>query len=221
MWSRWRKLLNARSSRSVRINPRRHGWARTPWPVAHFSVGWNFQTLFCPDKGLADKGFLQCNQGDRFIPNRSAMDLEVAHFNLLREFKENNNANMDIFSPVKVGHCLTCSCRPCSCCPIWRAVCVCFTNALWANVHLLDPWMLILYSMSLDQEEYKRQLAENLFQVVGAMQTPKILAFNKRLLGSPLEVPLSTDTLASPTLRVRQIPQVVLWTLPRSFREHK
>ncbi|CAM6013742.1 unnamed protein product [Sphagnum balticum] len=37
---------------------------------------------------------LRRTQGDRFIPNRSAMDLDVAHFNLLREAKENVDANL-------------------------------------------------------------------------------------------------------------------------------
>jgi hypothetical protein len=42
-------------------------------------------------------------QGDRFIPNRSAMDIGVAHFNLLKESKENANSNLDVVSPLKVS----------------------------------------------------------------------------------------------------------------------
>lgn len=40
-------------------------------------------------------------QGDRFIPSRSAMDLDVAYFNLKREAKENSNANVEVASPMK------------------------------------------------------------------------------------------------------------------------
>lgn len=42
-------------------------------------------------------------QGDRFIPNRSAMDIGVAHFNLLKESKENANSNLEVVSPLKVS----------------------------------------------------------------------------------------------------------------------
>jgi hypothetical protein len=41
-------------------------------------------------------------QGDRFIPNRGAMDIDVAHFHLMRESKENANSNLKVVSALKV-----------------------------------------------------------------------------------------------------------------------
>lgn len=46
-------------------------------------------------------GFHNEYQGDRFIPNRSAMDLDIARFNLLRETKENTSSVLNITSPIK------------------------------------------------------------------------------------------------------------------------
>ncbi|XP_024530677.1 cell division cycle 20.2, cofactor of APC complex [Selaginella moellendorffii] len=40
-------------------------------------------------------------QGDRFIPNRGAMDLDLAHFNLLHEARENSHTPSEVASPVK------------------------------------------------------------------------------------------------------------------------
>eukprot|EP00250_Pteridium_aquilinum_P001061 c11259_g2_i1 orf=3-455(-) len=46
-------------------------------------------------------GFHNEYQGDRFIPNRSAMDIDIARFNLLYEAKENASALLNITSPIK------------------------------------------------------------------------------------------------------------------------
>lgn len=40
-------------------------------------------------------------QGDRFIPSRGAMDIDIARFNLLCEAKENASALLNITSPIK------------------------------------------------------------------------------------------------------------------------
>ena len=42
-------------------------------------------------------------QLDRFIPSRSAMDLDLAHFNLLSENEAPANSNLDVLSPQKVS----------------------------------------------------------------------------------------------------------------------
>ncbi|CAM6111502.1 unnamed protein product [Calypogeia fissa] len=40
-------------------------------------------------------------QGDRFIPIRSAMDLDIAHFNLSQDTKDNLKSKMEVASPLK------------------------------------------------------------------------------------------------------------------------
>eukprot|EP00249_Psilotum_nudum_P010942 c22863_g1_i1 orf=394-1122(+) len=54
-----------------------------------------------PTLHLARKTGCHGFQGDRFIPNRSAMDFEIARFNLLREINENSTSLLNVASPVK------------------------------------------------------------------------------------------------------------------------
>jgi hypothetical protein len=42
------------------------------------------------------------NRGEWFIPNRSAMNIGVAHFNLLNQSKQNVNSNLEVVSPLKL-----------------------------------------------------------------------------------------------------------------------
>jgi hypothetical protein len=72
----------------------------------------------------------------------------------------------------------------------------------------------LFLDLLIDQEEYKKKLAENLFQDMTAINTPKILAFKKKPLTSPGGLELSTrallytDPLSSPPSRIRHIPAV-------------
>jgi hypothetical protein len=63
-----------------------------------------------------------------------------------------------------------------------------------------------------DQEEYKKKLAENLFQSAGSLETPKILTFKKKSSLGGMELPtrrlLHSDSLATPLSLVRHIPAV-------------
>ncbi|KAG0617835.1 hypothetical protein M758_4G018700 [Ceratodon purpureus] len=97
---------------------------------------------------------------NRFIPNRGAMDINVAHFTLMRESKENANSNLKVVSALK--------------------------------------------------EEYKKKLAENLFQSAGSLEAPKILTFKKKSSLGGMELPtrrlLYSDSVATPLTRVRHIP---------------
>lgn len=70
--------------------------------------------------------------------------------------------------------------------------------------------------MLLEQEEYKKKLAENLFQSAGSLETPKILTFKNQPLPAGLELSkrrlLYSDPLAAPLdlTRVRHIPPVFI-----------
>jgi hypothetical protein len=50
---------------------------------------------------------------DRFIPNRSASNLDVANYNVSREAKDVEN--MDAMSPTKVGAAASCWRLPAAC----------------------------------------------------------------------------------------------------------
>lgn len=89
---------------------------------------------------------------DRFIPARSAMDLDVANFNLLKE--NGGQANLlETASPSKV---------PCPCTKPNRPV----RHKLNLASHSLNT-----------QAEYKKRLAEGL----GTETAPRILAFKNKV----------------------------------------
>jgi cell division cycle protein 20 (cofactor of APC complex) len=52
---------------------------------------------------MQSKSAFSISQGDRFIPSRREMDLDVAHFNLMRDSAKENafNSHLDIVSPTK------------------------------------------------------------------------------------------------------------------------
>ncbi|KAH7294178.1 hypothetical protein KP509_28G059500 [Ceratopteris richardii] len=61
------------------------------------SLGLTLTILPPPRKPGSQNGY----QGDRYIPSRSAMDLDIARFNLLCEAKENTSMLLNITSPIK------------------------------------------------------------------------------------------------------------------------
>ena len=55
--------------------------------------------------GLPDRhGLLVCVQGDRFIPDRSAMDMDMAHYLLTETKKDKENAAAVAASPAKEAY---------------------------------------------------------------------------------------------------------------------
>jgi len=109
-------------------------------------------------------------QCDRFIPARSVMDMNVARFNLAAEDADNVDVK-EVLSPTKARSTgtTTAALRGCSDSTHIKGACA-LTHAL------TRPFL----TCALQQEAYKKRLAENLLASENAKEA-KILAFKTKV----------------------------------------